>query len=278
MSIVGGPLESLARHARLLTRPQLATAASLAAVMVAAGSLLAVDLTSGHAGGVDQLRVESGPSPSGPTAEALPTVSSTAAPVLTPSPSVMPTLGHGAGAQPLASAVGKASLPVRYGQCQGPLPHGHRAEPACDVGKHHGLPPGCRWDGNCAWWDSWGAVTGGPADVPTTVTPAGDLDVSWDVPSDQLRGNSVSGPIREFVVLVHNDNTDTVVWKHELGLNTRSTTISDLGPDTYTVCVYELNDSGLGGLCPGAVTIKAPPNSPPPSDSPTPAPSPTGTS
>ena len=202
----------------------------------------------------------------------------------TPSPSLDPPAADS------SSAAGEGSLPAlpdhqrvptaaaSATECVGPLPSGHVAEPKCDVGKHHGLPPGCRWDGSCAWWDSWGAVTGGPADVRINVTPAGDLDVSWVVSSQDLQGTRYSGPIKEFVVLVHDDDTDTVVRKFELGLDNRSTTISGLGPDTYTVCVYELNDSGLGGLCPGAVTIEPPPSSPPPSDTPTPSPSPTSTS
>jgi hypothetical protein len=113
--------------------------------------------------------------------------------------------------------------------------------------------------------------------VPITVTPAGDLDVSWEIYSQDLQGNRSSGPIHEFVVLVHNDTTNTVVRKFELGLDARSTTISGLGPDTYTVCVDELNDSGLGGLCPGAVTIDSSPSSPSPTDTPSPTPSPTST-
>jgi len=114
--------------------------------------------------------------------------------------------------------------------------------------------------------------------VPIKVTPDGALDVSWEIYPEQLQGNSSSGPIHEFVILVHKEDNDTVVRKFELGLDARSTTISGLGPGTYTVCVDELNDSGLGGLCPGAVTIDAAPSSPPPSETPTPSPSPTSTS
>ena len=115
-------------------------------------------------------------------------------------------------------------------------------------------------------------MPGGPSDVPISVTPEGNLDVSWVVSSSDLQGNEVTGPVKAFYLRVHNDGTDTVpIWAKELPFSSRSTVVSGLGPGTYTVCIFELNDSGLGGLCPGAVTIHASP-SPSPSSSATPSP------
>ena len=196
-----------------------------------------------------------------PTPRALPTE------VRTPGP-LLPIVTSHLPVTPTVSATGA--------ECVGRMPSGHRAEAKCDVGKHQGLPSaGCRWDGFCAWWDSWGAVLGGPADVPITVTSAGDLDVSWDIDPAQLKGNEYSGPLKEFVLRVFADGSYERLRQYELGVDVRAWTVSGLGPGKYDVCVMELNDSGLGGLCPGTVTIPPPSPSPTSTASGTPAASPT---
>ena len=116
--------------------------------------------------------------------------------------------------------------------------------------------------------------------MPITVTPAGDLDVSWDIYPSDLQGNSSSGPLKEIVLRVFADGSYERLRQYELGVDVRAWTVSGLGPGKYDVCVMELNDSGLGGLCPGTVTIPPPSSSSPtpassatPTESPTPSPS-----
>jgi hypothetical protein len=104
------------------------------------------------------------------------------------------------------------------------------------------------------------------------VTSAGDLDISWTIYDGQLVGNSSRGPLKEFVLRVFDDNTKTRLRQYELGRDIRQMTVAGLGPGTYDVCVMELNDSGLGGLCPGPVTIERAPSQTP-SSSPSPTPS-----
>lgn len=268
------------RFARTV-RPETLSAA-VVVLMLVAGSVALVRTTAHRSPppGVAKVAVPPVPSPATATDAPTPAVSAPSAPATLPAerPTVL-------GQLPVVSRSlpGTPVVKPTVTECVGRMPSGHRAEARCDIGKHQGLPTGCRWDGFCAWWDSWGAVLGGPGHVPITVTPEGDLDISWDIDPTQLQGNEYSGPLKEFVLRVFRDGGSYErLRQYELGVDVRSMTVSGLGPGDYDVCVMELNDSGLGGLCPGTVTIPArssptPTSSPTPAASATPTPSPTGT-
>jgi len=108
-------------------------------------------------------------------------------------------------------------------------------------------------------------------------TPAGDIHVSWVISSHDLEGDATSGPIHEFVVRVHDRATDRV-RQYELAVDRRSMTVSGLGPGTYDVCVFELNDSGLGAGPRDPVTISPATGESPSPSQPTPTPTPTSSS
>lgn len=259
-------------------RPE-ALSAAVVVLLLVAGSVLLVRTTADRprAAGVAKVAVPPVPSPTASADLPSPARPAPSAPPILPAQTPTAALGHVSGV--LQHLPGTPVVKPSVTECVGRMPSGHRAEPKCDVGKHQGLPTGCRWDGFCAWWDSWGAVLGGPQDVPITVTPQGDLDVSWDIDPGQLQGNESSGPLKEFVLRVFRDGGSYErLRQYELGVDVRSMTVSGLGPGNYDVCVMELNDSGLGGLCPGTTTIPSPSASPTPTSSPTPTPSPTSTS